>query len=80
MSWISLDIDIDDIISSMRDYDKQKMVDELYEDGYCPKELTKKVESTDIDWDMQVDKLIGNRWKLSSEDEETILRITNKLV
>ena len=80
MSWISLDIDIDDVISSMGSYEKQKMVDELYEDGYTLTELTKKVDPTDIDWDIQVSKLLGNRWKLSSEDEETILRITNKLV
>ena len=76
----SISIEIDDILYILSSYEKQELADELYDDGYCPKELTKKVESTDIDWDMQVDKLIGNRWKLSSEDEETILRITNKLV
>ena len=35
---------------------------------------------TDEEWNEQVDKLFNNKWRLSKEDEETILRITNKLV
>jgi hypothetical protein len=33
-----------------------------------------------LDFDEQVQKLIGNSWRLSKEDEETILKITNKLI
>jgi hypothetical protein len=32
------------------------------------------------EFDAQVSKLIGNAWKLTKEDEETILKIANKLV
>jgi hypothetical protein len=32
------------------------------------------------DFDVEVTKLIGNSWRLSKEDEQTILRITNKLI
>jgi hypothetical protein len=32
------------------------------------------------DWDNEVNKLLGNKFKLSKEDEETILKITNKLI
>ena len=79
----SIDIDIDDIVCSMMDYEKQELVDELYEDGY----VAKKDPRYDMDengftneFDEEVAKLIGNGWKLSKEDEETILKITKKLI
>ncbi len=76
----SIDIDIDDIISGMMSYEKQELVDELYEAGYIPKKLDKELDYDVSDWNDSVKKLLDNRWKLSKEDEETILRITNKLV
>ena len=79
MSFISIDIDIDDIISSMGSYDKQMMVDELYDDGYVAKKNTSERNSDD-EWNEQVNKLFNNKWRLSKEDEETILKITKKLI
>lgn len=81
MSFINIDIDIDDIISSMGSYDKQMMVDELYDDGYCPKQIGQHSDDREeSDFDREVSKLIGNSWRLSKEDEETILKITNKII
>lgn len=77
----SIDIDIDDILWGMSDYEKQNLVDDLYDDGFVPKQLG-GVHSDDVytnGFDMEVTKLIGNSWRLSKEDEETILKITNKL-
>jgi hypothetical protein len=79
MSFISIDIDIDDIISNMGSYDKQMMVDELYDDGYVAKKNTSERNSAD-EWNEQVNKLFNNKWRLSKEDEETILKITKKLI
>ena len=80
----SIDIDIDDIMYGLSRREKQELVDELYEDGYCPKQLegTLLVENNKrpSEFDYAVHKLIGNSFKLSKEDEETILRITNKLI
>ena len=79
----SIDIDIDDIISGMLSYEKQELADELYEAGYVPKQLKGTLADTDndnSDFDEQVKKLIGNSWRLTKEDEETILRITNKII
>ena len=76
----SIDIEIDDIMYSLSSWEKQELVDELYEAGYIPKKLDKELELDGSDWDMQVNKLLGNKFKLSKEDEETILRIANKLV
>ena len=80
MSWISIDVQYDDIISSMGSYDKQKMVDELYDDGYVAKQVKQVIDEDLDEWDEAILKLKGNKWRLSKEDEETILRITNKLI
>ena len=79
MSFINIDIDIDDIISNMSSYDKQMMVDELYEEGYIAKKDSSE-KNDDNEWNEQVNKLFNNKWRLSSEDEATILRITNKII
>ena len=79
----SIDIDIDDILYSMMSYEKQELADQLYEDGYVPKQIQGTLadpDNSNSDFDEQVKKLVGNSWRLSKEDEETILRITNKLV
>jgi hypothetical protein len=75
----SIDIEIDEILYSMSSWEKQELADELYADGYVAK---KDVSERDIDdaWNEQVNKLFNNKWRLTKEDEETILRITNKLV
>ena len=78
----SIDFDIDDIVSSLCSWEKQELADELYDSGYVPKELENAIPSKDplTDFDEQVLKLIGNSWRLSKEDEETILKITNKII
>lgn len=75
----SIDVDIDDILWGMTDRDKQELVDDLYEDGYIAKKED-DAKSTDDEWNEQVGKLFNNRWRLSVEDEATILAITNKLI
>lgn len=78
----SIDIEIDEILWSMSNREKQELADELYDDGFVPKQMG-GVHPDDVpmgDFDKEVTKLIGNSWRLTKEDEETILRITNKLV
>lgn len=77
----SIDIDIDDILWGMSDYEKQNLVDDLYDEGFVPKQLG-GVHPDDVptgEFDKEVTKLIGNSWRLTKEDEETILKIANKL-
>ena len=76
----SIDIEIDEILWSMSSREKQELADELYDDGYCPKQVKQILDEDLNEWDEQIIKLKGNKWRLSKEDEETILRITNKLV
>lgn len=75
----SIDIDLDDILYSLSSYEKQQLADELYEDGYIAKKDSAEM-SIDDEWNEQVNKLFNNKWRLSNEDVETILKITNKLV
>jgi hypothetical protein len=75
----SIDIEIDEIIYSMTSWEKQELVDELYADGYVAKKDTSEKNLND-EWNEEVNKLFNNKWKLSKEDEEAILRITNKLI
>ena len=76
----SIDIDVDDILYSLSSYEKQELADELYDDGYCPKQVQQVMDENLDDWDEAIIKLKGNKWRLTKEDEETILRITNKLI
>ncbi len=79
---ISIDVSIDDIIWGMSDYDKQELVNSLYDDGFVPEQMG-GVHPDDLptgQFDREVSKLIGNSWRLSSDDEATILRITNKII
>ena len=78
----SIDIEIDDIMYGLDRYEKQELVDELYDSGYIPKQISGTLLDTDddSDWNIAVNKLKNNQWRLSKEDEETILKITNKIV
>jgi hypothetical protein len=87
MASINVDVDIDDILWDMTNREKQELADELYDSGYVPKQVKAIADREDaiqsagqFDFDGQVQKLIGNSWRLSNEDVEAILKITNKLV
>ena len=76
----SIDFEIDDILYSLASYEKQELADALYDDGYVPKQVEHIIDEDLDEWDEQIKKLKGNKWRLSKEDEETILRITNKII
>ncbi len=87
MASINVDIDVEDILWDMTSYEKQELANELYDAGYVPAQVKNHMRDVEemnsagpFDFDGQVKKLVGNSWRLSNEDVETILRITNKLV
>jgi len=74
-----IDVDIDDILWGMSNHEKQELIDTLYQEGFIPtKESGLKLEQ-DEEWDTQVGKLMGNKWRLSKEDEGIILNIVGKI-
>jgi hypothetical protein len=76
----SIDVDIDDILYGLTSWERQELIDELYDAGYIPTDLEKKKSKSDDDWDEAVEKLKGNKWRLSNEDTEIILKITSKIL
>jgi hypothetical protein len=79
----SINVEIEDILWDLSDYEKQEIVDDLYDEGI----VAKKDHRFDVDndgnfneWDEAVKKLYGNAWRLSKEDEQTILNITKKII
>lgn len=91
MSYVSIDIDIDDVIVGMSSRDRRYLFTELQKDGYISEglEITKsgyvvhKGESTDnndrhTEFNDAVSKLYGNGWRLSLEEEEFIINIAKR--
>ena len=78
----NFDIEIDEILWNCSSYEKQELADALYDDGYPPKQIKGTLADIDEDdeWNDAVAKLKNNQWRLSKEDEETILKITNKII
>jgi hypothetical protein len=76
MSYISVDVDINDVLWSMGDRDKQKLVDELYDEGFTPEELEKKLDppthAAESIFNEALDKIKG-KWNMLTEEEETII-------
>lgn len=82
MSYVSVDVDIDDVLWSMNDREKQKLVDDLYEDGFTPKELEKKLDppfhAAEFEFDKALSKLKGKWNMLTSEEEQIIIKISKR--
>ena len=77
----NINIDIEDILWDLSDYEKQEIVDDLFDEGFVAKKDQRFDTDSDGDeWDEAVKKLVGNKWRLTSEDEETILKITKKII
>lgn len=75
-----INIEIEDILWDMSDYEKQELVDDLYEDGYVAKKDIRSDDDGDYnEFDSAVSKLLGNGWRLTTEDEALIIQIANKL-
>ncbi|CAB4143556.1 hypothetical protein UFOVP449_218 [uncultured Caudovirales phage] len=77
MGWVNIDIDIDDVLSGMSRRELQSLVDDLYEDGYAPTKLEKQAEATD-DFSQACQKLIGQGWRMTREEEEFIINLSKR--
>lgn len=93
MSYISVDIDIDDIISGMSKYDRRIFFKAMQEDGCISEsciitddgtveapariERNAKAESVD-DFNRALQKLYGNGWKLTREEEDYIINLSKR--
>jgi hypothetical protein len=47
MAWISINVDLDDILSDLSGREKQKLVDKLYNEGYLQEKLEAQLKADD---------------------------------
>lgn len=88
MSWISVDVDLDDIWNGMSRSDKIDMSERLYDDGvlgsHTNPEIRRLVRGDDeshgeSELRSDLSKIWDSYYQLSNEDCEIIKQITNKL-
>jgi hypothetical protein len=88
MSYIRIDVDLDEIYNEMDRRDKQTMAEWLHDDGILEKhpnpEIRKVVRGDDespgeAELRDNLLKLWNGHYRLSNEDEEIIKKIANKL-
>jgi hypothetical protein len=69
-----IEVDVDDFLSACSSSEIKELVQALKDDGHLDE------GDLDNDFDIAIRKLSGNSWRLSKEDEETILKIANKII
>ena len=88
MSWIRIDVDLDNIYNEMDRGDKSTIAEWLYEDGILQShpnsEIRKLVRGDDeslgeYDFRNDLTKLWNGHYQLTIEDQEIIKQIANKL-
>jgi hypothetical protein len=82
MSWISVDIDLDEVLNSLSSKDVKYLIENLIADGHLdPKVLdeSKPKHFDELEWIDHIERLKVGRHRLTSEDEQTILNISKKL-
>lgn len=90
---ISIDVDIDDVLYSMGKYDRKELFQALMNNGYIPKELTitndgelklpspmeqKKIAESKDEFNQALQRLFGNGWKLTKEQEDYIIGLAKQ--
>jgi len=73
----SIDIDVEEFVDDCSSSEIEQLVNYLKENGLYPGRIG---TPSDVTWNEEVSKLLDSKWKLSTEDEATILRICNKLI
>lgn len=88
MSWVRIDVDLDEVYGEMSRTDKRDMAEWLHEDGILEShpnpEIRKVVRGDDESYAEKelrdnLTKLWNGHYQLSTEDEEIIKQIANKL-
>jgi hypothetical protein len=88
MSWISVQVDLDDVYDEMGIYEKEKMAEWLMEDGILENhpnnDVRKVVRGTKESFGEEqlrndLTKLWNGYYQLSNEDIETIKLLANKI-
>jgi len=88
MSWVRIDVDLDEVYNEMSRTDKRDMAEWLHEDGILgshPNPEIRKIVRGDgespgeFDFRNDLTKLWNGHYQLTIEDQEIIKQIANKL-
>jgi hypothetical protein len=71
---------IDNVVNAMSKREKQDLADELYDEGFIARKDDRLNDEFLTGFDKEAFKLIGHSHRLSLEDEQTILRICEKII
>lgn len=70
-----------DVLDELSNNQRQQLADELYDLGFIPKQIGATVTpNTDTDFDKLVSKIIGNKHKLTIDEERIICEIAERIV
>ena len=76
---VSVDVDIDDILWSASNRDKQNLADRLYEDGFkAVKDQDTEYGNPETPFDEACLKLFSQGWRLSLEEEQYIINLSKR--
>lgn len=83
MSYVSIDVDLDDILYGMSGWEKQKLAENLYNNGYVPEEVEKAekrkmLHAAEDEYQTALEKLNGKWNRLTPEEEEFIINISKR--
>ncbi len=77
-----IDVDIDEVVGSMNSRELQRLMDDLYDDGWVPTQLQAVTDSASIsdeEWNEVIEKLRTGKIFLTIEEEELIKQLAKKL-
>jgi hypothetical protein len=84
MAYVSVYVDIYEMLEDLSSKETQDLVDKLYDDGYEPSQLTDGLDESlnahDEMWFEVVDKIRRGRLQLNPEQEALIQEIASKIV
>jgi len=76
---VSVDVDIDDILWSATNRDKQSLADRLYDDGIrATKDTDQIYDNPETPFDEACLKLFGQGWRLTLEQEQYIINLSKR--
>ena len=87
MADMNVSFDVDEIIWGMDKYEKQDMVDSLYDDGFVPTELKpevtvweSRIPTTNLEKELSdtLNKIWDNRRFINNNDLETLKHLAKK--
>lgn len=87
MATFTNEVNVNDMIDGMNRFEKQEMVDELYDEGYMPEQLQKdldvaegKIPGSNLEQELYniLNKVWDNKMFLNNDDLEVLKHLSKK--